>query len=867
MAIDAGSVYSSVRIRLDQLDADLKGVFARLNQLESSVTKTTASSQGGFKNLFNFIKSSGIIPFVTLGAAVAKVVKYLGDSTKVATDAQETFSKFDAVFSEITERANATADAFADSFDLADATARKMISDTGNIASGMGATQEEALAMSVSVNTLAADLASFTNYAGGAEGAAHALTSAMLGEREQAKSLGIVIREVDVQQKLMERGQDELTGNALTLAKAQATLDIAMGQAKNALGDYARTADSAANSQKRAAEASKQLQIQVGTALRPAATAIANLFTAVTTSIGEGLKGFNDFNDAMARLKKGQGGLSDELLVQKKRLSDIDKEYVAITNATANEQQMQGAISGELRRQFEEVYDRRVAQADVVSGIERQIKAENDAKEAAARGNNAAKAAAEEKAKQEAEMVEFIKARQEILDAYQAKTEETARLEREGAISFDEANSTRISSMQAAIASLNELYQTDKDNSPRTLAMLQALIGNYKELKEGIEGSNNALNASAERAQEIRDANSELYYLNKENTAKLYERGKTELELLEIARKQEIASIAASDADQKYKDRAIASTNALYDALKDDAAWEQFGDNASRAFDAFNSVFSALTDLVTTLANNQRDAQLHALEDVQEAEREAIEERYDALEEALDAELQAKLYEAGLAEAATMEQLQAELEAARAAGDSTTEAELEEKIKRLAIEEEYAAKQKALEEQRAAEEKDLEEKQAKERAQINYKAEMAAWRMKVIAAYANAAQAIVGALSAPPYWPWNAGFVAAATVAGGANVAAVKASKPVLQYATGGIVPGTRTTQDSVPAMLKPREAVLTEAQQAEFMRLANGGGGGASAQPIMMTLVVQFDSIDVARSVAQQVSDGKVFIAARGIR
>ena len=83
------------------------------------------------------------------------------------------------------------------------------------------------LTSSVAVNSLASDLSSFTNYTGGAEGASQALTRAMLGERESLKLLGIVIREEDINVKLAAKGQKDLTGNALNLAKAQATLEIA----------------------------------------------------------------------------------------------------------------------------------------------------------------------------------------------------------------------------------------------------------------------------------------------------------------------------------------------------------------------------------------------------------------------------------------------------------------------------------------------------------------------------------------------------------------------------------------------------------------------------------------------------------------
>jgi hypothetical protein len=46
------------------------------------------------------------------------------------------------------------------------------------------------------------------------------LARAMLGEREMLKDLGVDIRELDIKQRLMAKGQEDLTGNLLKQARA-----------------------------------------------------------------------------------------------------------------------------------------------------------------------------------------------------------------------------------------------------------------------------------------------------------------------------------------------------------------------------------------------------------------------------------------------------------------------------------------------------------------------------------------------------------------------------------------------------------------------------------------------------------------------
>ena len=92
---------------------------------------------------------------------------------------------------------------------------------------------------------MAVDLASFTNFSGGAEGASAALTKALLGERESIKSLGIAITETDLKKFAADHG---LVWKELDrVAKAQLTFDLALKQSSKAVGDFERTQDGFAN--------------------------------------------------------------------------------------------------------------------------------------------------------------------------------------------------------------------------------------------------------------------------------------------------------------------------------------------------------------------------------------------------------------------------------------------------------------------------------------------------------------------------------------------------------------------------------------------------------------------------------------------
>jgi len=204
-------------------------------------------------------------------AATAPILLLARSMVKAASDAEETRAKFNTVFKDIATSANRTADNLADNFGLAGSKARELLGDTGDLLTGFGFTQAGALDLSNRVNELAVDLASFTNFSGGAEGASKAITSALLGEREALKSLGVAISEKQVKAKIALMAANGQKFASLQQAKAHATLALAVEQSKNAIGDYKRTSQELANQQRLTSSRITDLKESFGKILLPAA--------------------------------------------------------------------------------------------------------------------------------------------------------------------------------------------------------------------------------------------------------------------------------------------------------------------------------------------------------------------------------------------------------------------------------------------------------------------------------------------------------------------------------------------------------------------------------------------------------------------
>ena len=269
---------------------DDKELKRQLGKTEKKVKKSAKKLGDIFKSEFSKIAAGiGIL------MALRKAVDFTKEIKNLARDAEEIRSKFNTVFSSIAGQANKTANEFSKSFRLATSTAQELLGSTGDLLVGFGFAEQEALNLSNQVNRLAVDLASFSNYEGGAKGASVALTKALLGETESAKSLGIVIRQntKDFTRQVMEIVRT--TGKTEQQAKAIVILDQAYKQSAKAVGDFARTQDSLANQERILDEKFKGIKEELGNQVTPVFRTFIFILTQFIDNLGDASGSLNAF--------------------------------------------------------------------------------------------------------------------------------------------------------------------------------------------------------------------------------------------------------------------------------------------------------------------------------------------------------------------------------------------------------------------------------------------------------------------------------------------------------------------------------------------------------------------------------------------
>ncbi len=212
----------------------------------------------------------------------------VGFAVKLAADAEEMQSKFEAVFKEMSADAEAFALGFASKIGRSVIDTKKQLSEFQDVLVPLGFARKEAAELSKTLIATATDLASFNNTTDAQ--ASNALLKALTGQRENLISLGIVLRDVDIKAELLKRGQKDLTGEAKKQAVALATLSLIQANAADAMGDAERTSGSFTNRMKALQGVFKDTMATIGKAFLPVLTNLASKLTEVLMGVGPQLK-------------------------------------------------------------------------------------------------------------------------------------------------------------------------------------------------------------------------------------------------------------------------------------------------------------------------------------------------------------------------------------------------------------------------------------------------------------------------------------------------------------------------------------------------------------------------------------------------
>ena len=222
---------------------------------------------------------TGAFETVVKSAAFVKIAQMLaqfaGESIELASDLEEVQNVVDVTFgTEGAGKVEKWAKEASKQFGLTELQAKRYASTLGAMMKSNGMTEDEILTLSTDLAGLAADMASFYNM--DFDTAFGKIQSGLAGMSMPLRQIGIDMTETAVSAYAMAQGYEKSFNEMSTAEQTLLRYKYLMSVTADAQGDFARTADSYANSQRRMQTGFDTLKAKLGESLLPIATAVSN---------------------------------------------------------------------------------------------------------------------------------------------------------------------------------------------------------------------------------------------------------------------------------------------------------------------------------------------------------------------------------------------------------------------------------------------------------------------------------------------------------------------------------------------------------------------------------------------------------------
>ena len=215
----ANKISVLIDVTVDKAVGSLRNFRTSIADADGAVNKFKA----GGKAAFDGIKANAGAMAV---GAIGSVIAFSGSIIKAGGEMAAMDAKAETVFGQSLGRVKKWGDEHAGAMGLTTREATTAGTAIADLLKPMGFSEEAATDNALALLDLGGALSAWSGGQVSAAGVTEVFTKAMLGERDGLKALGISISEADVQTRLLQKGQEALTGAAMQQAKAVATQEL-----------------------------------------------------------------------------------------------------------------------------------------------------------------------------------------------------------------------------------------------------------------------------------------------------------------------------------------------------------------------------------------------------------------------------------------------------------------------------------------------------------------------------------------------------------------------------------------------------------------------------------------------------------------
>lgn len=251
--------------------------------------------EGSIKSLKSM--ASKVLGAVGITLSVAGIKSAVDGCVEVASSIEEMQNKFDVVFGDMRNEVDKWAQEYSDAIGRNKNDIKTYLADQQNLLVGFGMTRQAGAEMAEQMTSLALDLASFGNMDETAS--VNAMTKAVMGESEAAKTLGAVLNDSTRAQAMATLGLKGTYDKLDQLTKMQVNYQAILQQSPDAIGDCQRSLDSYESTKKRHIAKLKEIKTIVGQFFLPTYQKILSIGAKGLTMIRDWLQKLTDLTDKL----------------------------------------------------------------------------------------------------------------------------------------------------------------------------------------------------------------------------------------------------------------------------------------------------------------------------------------------------------------------------------------------------------------------------------------------------------------------------------------------------------------------------------------------------------------------------------------
>lgn len=251
--------------------------------------------EGSIKSLKSM--ASKVLSAVGITLSVAGIKSSIDGCVEVASSIEEMQNKFDVVFGDMRNEVDKWAQEYSDAIGRNKNDIKTYLADQQNLLVGFGMTRQAGAEMAEQMTSLALDLASFGNMDETAS--VNAMTKAVMGESEAAKTLGAVLNDSTRAQAMATLGLKGTYDKLDQLTKMQVNYQAILQQSPDAIGDCQRSLDSYESTKKRYIAKLKEIKTIVGQFFLPTYQKILSIGAKGLTMIRDWLQKLTDLTDKL----------------------------------------------------------------------------------------------------------------------------------------------------------------------------------------------------------------------------------------------------------------------------------------------------------------------------------------------------------------------------------------------------------------------------------------------------------------------------------------------------------------------------------------------------------------------------------------